>query len=105
VTIGEELGECIAVEALEDARSAALVEEEIAHMDMGFAKSKDTVGSIGEEAQVSVNESSRYMGCAYTHCTSAAAAAEGTDSDCIAVASLAVALPADDGCSSYRLGK
>jgi hypothetical protein len=52
-----------------------------------------------------VSESSRYMGCACIHCTSAAAAAEGTDSGYIAVSSLAVALPADDGCSSYRLGR
>jgi hypothetical protein len=34
----EEAGDCIAVEGLEDARSAASVEEEIAHMDRGFAE-------------------------------------------------------------------
>jgi hypothetical protein len=75
---------------------------------MGFAELRDIGGSIGEDAQVSVSGSSR-MGCAYIHYTSAvaaeAAAEEGTDSGCIVVASLAVALPADDGCSSYRLGK
>jgi hypothetical protein len=64
------------------------------------------VGSIGEEVRVVGCGSPRCcMDCVYIHyCTYVAV--EGTDSvDCIAVASLAVALPADDGCSSYRLGK
>ena len=101
----EEVEECIAVEALEDARNAASAEEETVHMGMDSAVLLSIASSIDEDVQVVGCGNSRCMGCAYNHCTFAVAAAEGIDSDCTAVVAYpAVALPVDDD-SSYRLGE